>query len=304
MERQTNNYNLGYSIKRLKEKWKLILFTFCAFSIIGVCYFYYTQQQPVYTSQCILLYQLNDLHQRNTSILKDDSNINLEEKVKELPIQLLPKIAHSLPFLSEIIDLNINNDSIQNFSQEEFTHLSSLKNDFNIFINETDKLITIQATMSSPQEAAKLVQKVQQTLRMFAIRWYTKQKQEYINSLESNYNQIITKSFNIQQELNSIQNNISPQKRHETLKLEIEYKSLEKLSITIAEQLQQLKLDQENLDNYFTILEPTMLSTVPSNTQKSIIYYMIVFAFLGFIISIYIILIHPIITDLLSYPQQ
>lgn len=158
--------------------------------------------------------------------------------------------------------------------------------------------------MPSPHEAAELAQKVQQTLRKFAIQWYTQQKQEYINNLETNYNYILTKSFDIQQKLNSAQKYNTPQSYHEALNLAIEYKSLEKLSIAITERLQQIKLDQQNLENYFTIIDPVMQPNTPSNTQKSMIYYIVVFAFLGFIISIYIILIHPVIINLLSYQEN
>lgn len=303
MEKQINNYNLGYSIRQLRERWKFIFFTLCIFIILGICYFYYMKQTPVYTAKCVLLYQIDNLHKPQGNIFQEKNTIEFKEQINELPITLFPKIVYSLPFLGELIDISITNDSIQDLSIAQISHISTLKNKFVISINEKDKLITIEATMPSPKEAAELAQKIQQTIYKYTLQWYSQQKKEYIQTLEDNYKYIITKSLATQQELIFIQKNNNSQNYQEALSLGIEYNSLEKLNIAIAEQLQKTQLEQQNPGKYFTIIDPVTIPNTPSNIQKSIIYYIVVFAFLGIIISVYIILIHPIIISLFSYQE-
>lgn len=261
------------------------------------------KKAPVYTSKCVLLYQNDNLHTLSQNLLNEKNTINLKKTIQELPINLFPKIAHSQPFLVELIDSKISNDSILNLSTTQTSLISSLKNKYSISINEKEKLITIEATMHSPKEAAELVQKIQQIIYKYTTRWYNQQKAEYIQTLENNYEYIISQSLAIQQKLNAIKGSNHKQNDQETQNLAIEYKSLEKLNITIAEQLQITRLEQKNAKKYFTIIDPPTISNTPSYTSKSVTYYIIAFAFLGLIISIYIILIHPIIKNLLAYQE-
>ena len=270
---------------------------------MGIGCFYYMKKTPVYSAKCILLYQMGNT-QSQEKMPQDKNSIILKNNINELPIKLFTQIAYSLPFLGELANINIINDSIQDLSPDQWTKVSSLKNHFTLSVNEKDKLITIEATMPSPKEAAELVQKVQQTLQKFTTQWYRQQKEKYIYTLENNYKNILALSFTAQNKLISIQKNSNPHNYQDIFNLTIEYNSLEKLNIAIAEQLNLLKLEILNSENYFTIIDPVSISNTPSNTQKSIAYYIIVFAFLGLIASIYFILIHPIIASLLSYQEN
>ena len=154
--------------------------------------------------------------------------------------------------------------------------------------------------MPTPMEAARLALKVQQTLCNYLINWYSKQQELAIVLLQNNINEVLEKIIQKQQELQRL--NLLKTKQHsistpDLIRLETEYQTLNTLNTTLTKQLQQKKLTQQNLSTYITTIDPVVIPNSPVNSSRSVTFYIAVFGLLGLLVSLYIVIIHPIINS-------
>ena len=155
--------------------------------------------------------------------------------------------------------------------------------------------------MPTPIEAARLALKIQQTLCNYLINWYSKQQELAIVLLQNNINEVLEKIIQKQQELQKL-NFTKAKKQHsvstpDLIRLETEYQTLITLNTTLTKQLQQKKLTQQNLSTYITTIDPVIIPNSPTTSPRSIIFYIAVFGLLGILVSLYIVIIHPIINS-------
>jgi len=295
MSTQLQINNLTDFISVLIQKKKIILFTVGIFIIIGIGTFFKMKTPPYYSAHCSTLILFNNIN--NDKGLVIQNNFGLDKKENILPLRLYPQIAHSIPFLIQLIDSNSIADSTL-LQSEELENIIQLKSHFNISVDEANQTVFIETNMPTPIEAARLALKVQQTLCNYLINWYSKQQELSIILLQNNINETLEKIVQKQQELQKL--NVS--KQHPTslpdrIRLETEYQTLMTLNTTLTKQLQEKKLTQQNLSTYITTIDPVIIPNSPANSSRSIIFYMIVFGLLGLLISLYIIIIHPIVNS-------
>ena len=279
MSTQLQINNLTDCISVLIQKKKIILFTVGIFIIIGIGTFFKMKTPPYYSAHCSTLVLFNNIN--NDKGLVIQNNFGLDKKENILPLRLYPQIAHSIPFLVQLIDSNSITDSTL-LRSEELENIIQLKSHFNISVDEANQTVFIETNMPTPMEAARLALKVQQTLCNYLINWYSKQQELAIVLLQNNINEVLEKIIQKQQEL---------------IRLETEYQTLNTLNTTLTKQLQQKKLTQQNLSTYITTIDPVVIPNSPVNSSRSVTFYIAVFGLLGLLVSLYIVIIHPVINS-------
>ena len=297
MSTQLQINNLTDFISVLIQKKKIILFTVGIFIIIGIGTFFKMKTPPYYSAHCSTLVLFNNIN--NDKGLVIQNNFGLDKKENILPLRLYPQIAHSIPFLVQLIDSNSITDSTL-LRSEELENIIQLKSHFNISVDEANQTVFIETNMPTPMEAARLALKVQQTLCNYLINWYSKQQELAIVLLQNNINEVLEKIIQKQQELQRL--NLLKTKQHsistpDLIRLETEYQTLITLNTTLTKQLQQKKLTQQNLSTYITTIDPVIIPNSPVNSSRSVTFYIAVFGLLGLLVSLYIVIIHPIINS-------
>ena len=247
MSTQLQINNLPDFISVLIQKKKIILFTVGIFIIIGIGTFFKMKTPPYYSAHCSTLVLFNNIN--NDKGLVIQNNFGLDKKENILPLRLYPQIAHSIPFLIQLIDSHTITDSTL-LRSEELENIIQLKSHFNISVDEANQTVFIETNMPTPMEAARLALKVQQTLCNYLINWYSKQQELAIVLLQNNINEVLEKIIQKQQELQRL--NLLKTKQHsistpDLIRLETEYQTLNTLNTTLTKQLQQKKLTQQNL---------------------------------------------------------
>ena len=274
MSTQLQINNLTDFISVLIQKKKIILFTVGIFIIIGIGTFFKMKTPPYYSAHCSTLVLFNNIN--NDKGLVIQNNFGLDKKENILPLRLYPQIAHSIPFLVQLIDSNSITDSTL-LRSEELENIIQLKSHFNISVDEANQTVFIETNMPTPMEAARLALKVQQTLCNYLINWYSKQQElQRLNLLKTKQHSISTPDL---------------------IRLETEYQTLNTLNTTLTKQLQQKKLTQQNLSTYITTIDPVVIPNSPVNSSRSVTFYIAVFGLLGLLVSLYIVIIHPIINS-------
>ena len=291
MSTQLQINNLTDFISVLIQKKKIILFTVGIFIIIGIGTFFKMKTPPYYSAHCSTLVLFNNIN--NDKGLVIQNNFGLDKKENILPLRLYPQIAHSIPFLVQLTDSTL-------LRSEELENIIQLKSHFNISVDEANQTVFIETNMPTPMEAARLALKVQQTLCNYLINWYSKQQELAIVLLQNNINEVLEKIIQKQQELQRL--NLLKTKQHsistpDLIRLETEYQTLNTLNTTLTKQLQQKKLTQQNLSTYITTIDPVVIPNSPVNSSRSVTFYIAVFGLLGLLVSLYIVIIHPIINS-------
>ena len=298
MSTQLQMNNLTNLISVLVQKKKIIFFTIGIFIIIGIGTFFKMKTPPSYSAQCSTLVLFNNINNDKGVVIQN--NFGLDKKENILPLRLYPQIAQSIPFLVQLIDSNSITDSTL-LRSEELENIIPIKNNFKISVDEANQTVFIEANMPTPIEAARLALKIQQTLCNYLINWYSKQQELAVVLLQNNINEVLEKIIQKQQELQKL-NFTKAKKQHsvstpDLIRLETEYQTLNTLNTTLTKQLQQKKLTQQNLSTYITTIDPVIIPNSPTNSPRSIIFYIAVFGLLGILVSLYIVIIHPIINS-------
>ena len=126
MSTQLQINNLTDCISVLIQKKKIILFTVGIFIIIGIGTFFKMKTPPYYSAHCSTLVLFNNIN--NDKGLVIQNNFGLDKKENILPLRLYPQIAHSIPFLVQLIDSNSITDSTL-LRSEELENI--IRNSFN-----------------------------------------------------------------------------------------------------------------------------------------------------------------------------
>ena len=297
MSTQLQMNNLTNLISVLVQKKKIIFFTIGIFIIIGIGTFFKMKTPPSYSAQCSTLVLFNNINNDKGVVIQN--NFGLDKKENILPLRLYPQIAQSILFLVQLIDSNSITDSTL-LRSEELENIIPIKNNFKISVDEANQTVFIEANMPTPIEAARLALKIQQTLCNYLINWYSKQQELAIVLLQNNINEVLEKIIQKQQELQRL--NLLKTKQHsistpDLIRLETEYQTLNTLNTTLTKQLQQKKLTQQNLSTYITTIDPVVIPNSPVNSSRSVTFYIAVFGLLGLLVSLYIVIIHPIINS-------
>ena len=287
MSTQLQMNNLTNLISVLVQKKKIIFFTIGIFIIIGIGTFFKMKTPPSYSAQCSTLVLFNNINNDKGVVIQN--NFGLDKKENILPLRLYPQIAQSILFLVQLIDSNSITDSTL-LRSEELENIIPIKNNFKISVDEANQTVFIEANMPTPIEAARLALKIQQTLCNYLINWYSKQQELAIVLLQNNINEVLEKIIQKQQELQKL-NFTKAKKQHsvstpDLIRLETEYQTLITLNTT-----------QQNLSTYITTIDPVIIPNSPTNSPRSIIFYIAVFGLLGILVSLYIVIIHPIINS-------
>ena len=221
--------------------------------------------------------------------LNNNSSINLFETIKKYTIGLPSLILSSFKDESEILDESI----IYSITKEDRGLFEKINNNLSLSINEKEGFITISYTDINKKVAAQITQIAQNLLQEkiiefknmsskemldFALKQYTEKKDSY-EKLQDERALFVDKNINISSSL--FQNKLS--------RLDSEVNILESIVQQLASQVEQAKLQVNKDTPVFTTIQPVTIPYERSAPKRSLI--VIVFVFLGLVLSIGFVLI-------------
>ena len=221
--------------------------------------------------------------------LNNNVSMNLFGTIKKYTIGLPSLILGSFNDQVEILDQSI----IYSVTEEDKDLFEHINNNLSLSINEKEGFITISFTDSNKNVAAQITQIAQNLLQEkiiefknmsskemldFALKQYSEKKDSY-EKLQDERALFVDKNINISSSL--FQNKLS--------RLDSEVNILESIVQQLASQVEQAKLQVNKDTPVFTTIQPVTIPYDRSAPKRSLI--VIVFVFLGLVLSIGFVLI-------------
>ncbi len=224
--------------------------------------------------------------------LEKKSSSNILETIKKYTISLPSLILSSFKDQKEYT----NESKIYSITNEDETLFKIIENNLSLSINEKEGFITISFTDTNKNVAAQITQISQNLLQEkiiefknksskemldFALKQYSDKKKSY-EKLQDERAVFVDQNINISSSL--FQNKLS--------RLESEVNISESIVQQLASQVEQAKLQVNKDTPVFTTIKPVTIPFEKSAPKRTLI--VIVFAFLGFVLSCgYVLLKEP-----------
>ena len=230
--------------------------------------------------------------------LEKKSSFNIIGTIKKYTIGLPSLILSSFKDESEILNKSI----IYSVTQEDKALFELINNNLSLSINEKEGFITISFTDSNKNVAAQITQIAQNLLQEkiiefknrsskemldFALKQYSEKKDSY-EKLQDERALFVDKNINISSSL--FQNKLS--------RLDSEVNILESIVQQLASQVEQAKLQVNKDTPVFTTIQPVTIPFQKSGPKRSLI--VIVFAFLGLVLSSGFVLVKEPVKEILK----
>ena len=230
--------------------------------------------------------------------LEKKSSINIIGTIKKYTIGLPSLILSSFKDEREILNESI----IYSITEEDRNLFEKINNNLSLSINEKEGFITISFTDSNKKVAAQITQIAQNLLQEkiiefknrsskemldFALKQYSEKKDSY-EKLQDERALFVDKNINISSSL--FQNKLS--------RLDSEVNILESIVQQLASQVEQAKLQVNKNTPVFTTIQPVTIPFERSAPKRSLI--VIVFAFLGLVLSSGFVLVKEPVKEILK----
>jgi hypothetical protein len=234
--------------------------------------------------------------------LEKKSSFNIIGTIKKYTIGLPSLILSSFKDESEIL----NGSKIYSITEDDRRLFEKINNNLSLSINDKEGFITISFTDSNKKVAAQITQIAQNLLQEkiiefknmsskemldFALKQYSEKKDSY-EKLQDERALFVDKNINISSSL--FQNKLS--------RLDSELNILESIVQQLASQVEQAKLQVNKDTPVFTTIQPVTIPYEKSAPKRSLI--VIVFAFLGLVLSSGFVLVKEPAKEILKFVRS
>ncbi len=185
----------------------------------------------------------------------------------------------------------INNDVLKNFnfiSDEDFKLINSFKKKFTIELNEKEGYIRVIATDKNPFISSQLVEKITKSLQSKIIEIRTNKIRERLEFSKEQYELKQVEFDSLQKKLAEFKDsnkNISTARfMSELQKLESEYQLQQNILINLASEYNSNKIKLNKDTPIFSVIDEVSIPNIKSKPNRTFI--VIIYLFLGFIVSI------------------
>ena len=194
-----------------------------------------------------------------------------------------------------------NNDTshIKSFSLNEKKVLKVINKSLSLSVNNKEGYVSITASMNEPLLAAELAQRGQELLQKYITEFKIDKVESNLKFVDINYEESKKNFEKKQEELakyrDANKNFTSSLAKTYEEKLNSEYTLLLSIYTELAKQKEQAKIAVTENTPIFTVIEPVYIPTEKSKPNRTMTF--ITFIFLGFVISISVIIAIPHIEE-------
>jgi LPS O-antigen subunit length determinant protein (WzzB/FepE family) len=185
-------------------------------------------------------------------------------------------------------------------TKEEHKLIEKLENQFLLEINDTDNYLTVSASMPEPLAAAEFTKNIQDLLQQYIINFKVQKSKNQLKFVQDRYNETEEVFKQKQQQLARFrdrnQNTNSALAQTTLEQFQSEYDLAYSVYVELAKQLETQHIQVKEDTPVFTILNPVNVPVKKSQPKRTMI--LIIFTFLGGILSVCIILGKFFLSDL------
>ena len=317
MDNSNNHYNEIDLIQIAKTVWKSRIFVVYFSSLFFFSGIAIALLLPVvYTSSSTFILSSNNDEKSSIGGVASLVGINLGgiTNDNQIPPTMYPTVGESVEFKRLLLDEYI--DENQNLKLKEFLieyydidFETSVLNDDKLFVsegednlfeilgeniisisvNERDGFVSISANMPTSEYAAKTCINARKILQTIVINTKIKRAKEILNFNEEQLNLKKIEFDEIQDKIayfeDSNLNIINSKYRNELNKLRAEFQIINSVYTELSKQLEQSKLQVNRDTPVFSIVKEASMPVKKSSPKRTLI--VLVFGFLGFVISVF-----------------
>jgi uncharacterized protein involved in exopolysaccharide biosynthesis len=191
-------------------------------------------------------------------------------------------------------------NQILSLSQEDYDLIEQLAAQISLAVNDKEGFVTISATLPEATASAQLTLKAQTLLQDYALKFKTQKAIEQLGYIEDRYlekqqefTKIKIEFARFQDQNSSINTSLGNIK---FLQLQSDYDLAFTVYSELAKQLETQRLQVKKDTPLFTVLKPVNIPIEKSAPKRFLI--LVVYSFLGLVISIGYVLVRPIVLNL------
>ncbi len=242
-------------------------------------------------------FTFEDVDQKMTllNFIKSDTIISFSDQILRytifLPMTIKTWLFKPQKIYSDNVDM-FKDDGVLSLSTDEDRAINSIKDIFNLEIDDKTNLITISVETRDPLLSAQYVNTVVDLLQRYIINYKTQKAREYLDYVQDRYNEKKKDYVSVQKEFFEYKDshrNVMPERIDpEYQKLSDNYDIISSIYKNLAQQLEQCKLSVKENAPVFSIIEPVRVPKMKSSPKSFVI--IVISIFLGVFVGLSIIL--------------
>ena len=247
------------------------------------------------------------------TVIDEDNKMTYGDYLRNQPLSSLDKVKKyttGLPgivlswFKEEEAEVVLEQDVSNNLpiSSKEYGLLNSLDGRVNLSINEKEGFITLSVIDRKPEITAQVVAWAEQALQERILAYQVNKTKALFDFTEEQFLEKQQELFKLEDELAQFneqnQNINSAFVQNQLRRLETEYNRLNAVYTELAQQKEQAALQLEKDTPIFSIIDPVVLPNEKASPKRALI--IIIWSFLGFVLSIGSVLVKDPLMSILS----